>query len=142
MCRMRKLILFLSLMICQKALSQVNEKRIYVYFDGFSNETYSYEIGNGETGRERVYIKELQENGSIVFYIRKEMLSFKENEIDTCEVEYLKNIKISDLKTLKKKVVKINPLYPYKVFPNLYLVEKVNDSTIVKYKVKWEYYIE
>lgn len=141
--RMKKLILLtLLLIISQKVLSQANKKKVYVYFDSFSNKMYSYEIGDGKKGKEKVYTKELKKNGNITFYIGKEMLSLNKKEIDTCRVEYLKNIKISDLNTLKKEVNKINSLYPYKVFPNLYLVEKINDSTIVKYKVKWEYYIE
>nr|WP_099565240.1 hypothetical protein [Gaetbulibacter sp. 4G1] len=140
---MKKLILlFLLLIISQEVLSQAIEKKIYVYFDTFSKETYSYEVGNGKIRKKKVYIKEFKKNGNIIFYIGKEMLSLDKKEIDTCRVEYLKNIKISDFNTLKKDVNKINSLYPYKVFPNLYLVEKVNDSVIVKYKVKWEYYIE
>ena len=72
------------------------------------------------------------------------MLSFikNNNKIDSCRIEYLKNINMSNIDILIKKVNKTNPLYPYKVFPNLFLVEKINDSIIAKYKVKWEYYIE
>jgi hypothetical protein len=66
----------------------------------------------------------------------------KSTEIDSCNIKLLKVIKFSDLKTLDKEVNQVNPLYPYKVFPHLYLVEKINDSTILKYKVKWEYYIQ
>ena len=138
MCRIKYIILvLLFLLFYQKGVSQ---KIVYVSFDNSSKEMYDYEIGNGQIGKEKIYIKEFKKNQKIYFYIKKEL--FESEEIDTCKIEYLKNIKVSDLSTLKKEVNRTNPLYPYKVFPNLYLVEKINDSLIVKYKVKWEYYIE
>ena len=143
MYRLKKIMLILLLsLISQKVLSQKSENKIYLLFDNSSMETYNYEIGDGKIGTEKVYIKELKKNKDIIFYINKEMFYFKKKEVNTCKIECLRSIKISDLKKLKKEVNKRNSLYPYKVFPNLYLVEKINDSIIVKYKVKWEYYIE
>ena len=116
-------------------------QKTYLYFDSSSEKTYSIEV-NGKKTTEQFYSKGIKKNGDITFFIDKEMFYFNKKEVDTCKIEYLKNIKISDLNTLKKEVNKTNSLYPYKVFPNLYLVEKINESLIVKYKVKWEYYIE
>lgn len=117
------------------------QQKTYLYFDASSDKTFSVEV-NGKIITEQFYSKGINKNGDITFYINKEMFYLKKKEVDTCKIEYLKNIKISNLSNLKIVVNKINPLYPYKVFPNLYLVEKINDSIIVKYKVKWEYYIE
>ena len=143
MYRLKKIMLILLLsLISQKVLSQKSENKIYLLFDNSSMETYNYEIGNGKIRIKKVYNKVLQKNKDIIFYIYKEKFYFKAKEVDTCKIECLRSIKISDLKKLKKEVNKRNSLYPYKVFPNLYLVEKINDSIIVKYKVKWEYYIE
>lgn len=140
---MKKIIFYLTLLlIFQKGLSQTNEKNTYLFFDNLSNETYSYEIGDGRIGTEKIYNKVIRKNGEITFYIRKEKFSFSKKEADTCVIGHLKNIKILNIEDLKKDVNKINPLYPFKVFPNLFLVEKINDSTIVKYKVRWEYYIQ
>ena len=116
-------------------------KKTYLHFDSLSEKTYSVEV-NGKITTEQFYSKGIKKNGDITFFIGKELFYFNKKEVDTCKIEYLKNIKISDLNTLKKEVNKTNPLYPYKVFPNLYLVEKINESLIVKYKVKWDYYIE
>lgn len=121
----------------QKKLKQ----KKYLHFDATSKKTYTIEV-NGKIIAEPYYSKGVKKNGNITFYICKEMFYSDQKEIDTCKIEYLKNVKMSDLSILKKDVNRTNPLYPYKVYPNLYLVEKISDSTIVKYKVKWEYYIE
>ncbi|WP_046758702.1 hypothetical protein [Kordia jejudonensis] len=140
---MKNLVLHLSLfLISQNVLSQTNEKNTYLIFDNLSNQTYSFEIGNGKIGTEKIFRKEKKKEGNIKFYIKKEMFLSNKKQSDTCTIDNLKNIKVSKIEDLKKDVNKINPLYPYEVFPNLYLVEKINDSTIVKYKVKWQYYIE
>ena len=117
------------------------QQKTFLHFDATSEKTYSVEV-NGRIITEPFYSKGVKKNGDITFYIGKEMFYFNKKKVDTCKIEYLKNIKMSDLSILKKEVNKTNPLYPYKVFPNLYLVEKINDLLIVKYKVKWEYYIE
>lgn len=138
---MKKLILLLTIIFFQFSFSQSKEKK-FIIFDSSSNSEFKEELGNGKKGIRKTFIKEYKDYGNITFYIGKEMFHFDEKEVDTCKIEYLKKIKISDLNILKKEVNNVNPLYPYKVFPNLYLVEKINDSLIVKYKVKWEYYIE
>lgn len=137
-----KNITFIIILISQFCFSQQKvQQKTYLYFDASSDKTFSVEV-NGKIITEQFYSKGINKNGDITFYINKEMFYLKKKEVDTCKIEYLKNIKISNLSNLKIVVNKINPLYPYKVFPNLYLVEKINDSIIVKYKVKWEYYIE
>lgn len=77
------------------------------------------------------------------FYICKEQfLLKKETKVDTFSIDYLKKINTSKISTLKKIINDINPLYPSKVFDKVFLIEKINDSTIVKYDVIWQYYIE
>jgi len=142
MYRMKNIVIIVIAIFSQFCLSQSNnEERVYLEFNSSSEKTYLVEV-NGRKIREKFYSKGIKKNGEITFYIGKEMLSFNNTEIDTCRIGHLRNIKISNINDLKREVNKINAFYPYKVFPNLYLVEKINDSTIVKYKVKWEYYIE
>ena len=137
-----KNIIIIIILISHFCFSQKKtQQKTYLHFDSSSEKTYSVEV-NGKTITEQFYSKGIKKNGDITFFIGKEMFYFNKKEIDTCKIEHLKNIKISDINNLKKKVKKINPLYPYKVFPKLYLIEKINDLLIVKYKVKWEYYIE
>lgn len=139
---MKNIKIFIIILLSNLSFSQNKERQIvYLYFDSTSEKKYSVEV-NGRTIKEKYYNKGVKKNGNITFYIGKEMLSFNNKEIDTCKIQYLENIKISNIKDLKKVVNKENPLYPFKVFPNLFLIEKINDSTIVKYRVKWEYYIE
>lgn len=141
---MKNLIVILIIGLYSQSISSQNKEKKFIMFDSLSNETYVHEIGNGKKENTKVYTKNRKKNGDINFYIRKELFHYSSviDKIDTCNIEYLKVIKISNIDSLKEDVNKINPLYPYKVYPNLYIVEKVNDSTIVKHKVKWEYYIE
>jgi hypothetical protein len=143
MYRMKKSILIVLAISFQISFSQSEEKK-YLKFNSFSNSTYEYEVGDGKREQKKTFIKEIKKDGDIIFYIKDKMFRYytKSTEIDSCNIKFLKLIKFSDLKTLDKEVNQVNPLYPYKVFPHIYLVEKINDSTILKYKVKWEYYIE
>ncbi|MFD2727495.1 hypothetical protein [Hyunsoonleella rubra] len=136
-----KIIVFV-VSICHFCYSQTNNNT-YLYFDKLSGKTYTVEI-NGKKENEKFYSKGVKRNGDITFHIGKEMFLFlrNKNKVDSCKIEHLKSIKLSDVDNLVKVVNKINPLYPHKVFPNLFLVEKLNDSIVLKYKVKWEYYIE
>lgn len=141
---MKKLkFLLLFIVYSNLSFSQSNENK-YLMFNSLSETNYEYEIGNGKKEIRKVFIKEPKKNGDIIFYIKDKMFRYykKANEIDSCSLKHANDITFSTLKSLETKVNDINPYYPYKVFPNLYLVEKINDSIIVKYKVKWEYYIE
>jgi hypothetical protein len=135
--------LLLFIVYSNLSFSQSNENK-YLMFNSLSEANYEYEIGNGKNEIRKVFIKEPKKNGDIIFYIKDKMFRYykKANEIDSCSLKHANDITFSTLKSLETKVNDINPYYPYKVFPNLYLVEKINDSIIVKYKVKWEYYIE
>lgn len=143
MYRMNKTIVVFIFFLYQFCFSQGNEENTYILFDTSSKKEYFVEV-DGKMIKEKFYRKGINKNGNITFSLGKEMLSFikKDNKIDSCRIEYLKIINISNIDNLIKKVNNTNPLYPYKVFPNLFLVEKINDTIIVKYKVKWEYYIE
>lgn len=140
--KIKFLLTIILIFLSHHTVSQSNHKR-YLLFNSPSNSSNEYEIGDGKKEIRKNYIKELRKNGDIVFYINDNMFRYyKRNEIDSSKIKHLKNINFSKLKSLKKKVNKVNPYYPYKVFPNLYLVEKINDSLFVKYEVKWEYYIK
>lgn len=131
------IICFTQFCFCQTK----KEQAVYLNYDSNSKITYLVEI-NGKKVKEKFYSMGIKKSGEITLYIGREMFSSHIKKNDTCKIDYLKNIKFSKIENLKNEVKKINPLYPYKVYPNLFLVEKINDTTIVKYKVKWEYYIE
>ena len=144
MCRIKKALLVLTFLFFCIAYTQEKET-VYLNFDLNSKEMCkTLKDGGGYLDIKKYQkIKSQSKKSNYRFYICDELFLFKRGlKPDTCTIKYLKNIKISNLINLKIEVNKINPLYPYKVFPNLYLVEKINDSIIVKYKVKWEYYIE
>lgn len=132
--------------LSQKIIAQQN-KTIYLLFDSKSNEICN--IPKSEQGRyhgdtkAKRFLKINTNINEVKFYICKErFLLYSNSKNDTCSVKFIEKIKISDIFELKKIVNKENPLYPYKVFKNIFLIEKINDSTFVKYKVKWQYYIE
>ncbi|MFK7749124.1 MAG: hypothetical protein AB8B65_12085 [Kordia sp.] len=125
-----------------------NEKEYFLLVDSESNELCQVsKKDNGryhsKTNTSDTYLKtksSLKEY-SYRFYICKELF-LSNTKIDTLSINYLKDVKISDITDLKEAVAKTNPLYPFKVFPNLYIVEKIDASTLLKYKVKWKYYVE
>ena len=133
-----------STIIFQNLSAQVNNEDVYIIFESSSNKSYEYEVGNGEVGKEKIYRKELKKNGDMLFYIKKELFRYigHTDPIDTCKIANWPKNNISKISDLKIKVDSINPLYPYKVFPNLFLFEKLNDSIFVGYRVNWEYYLE
>ena len=143
---MNKYILIAYCLFLNYSFSQ-ESKKVFIRFNSKNNELCEiskYEMGRYHTVEKvKKYVKSKShlEKYSFRFYICKELFLAK-NEIDTCSTKYLNNIEFSRIEDLRKTVSKINPLYPSKVFPNLYLIEKISDSTLAKYKVKWQYYVE
>ncbi|MDW5290834.1 hypothetical protein [Formosa sp. PL04] len=141
---MRKYIYIILVLSLNFSFAQ-KEQAVYLSFNSKNDEFC--QVQEKDRGRyhavenTKKYLKIEQKNGEIDFYICKELFTSKK-EIDTCDRTYLNKIKISKIEELKKVVDKTNPLYPDKVFPNLYLVEELNDTTIIKHKVRWKYYIE
>jgi hypothetical protein len=128
------------------ANGQQNQK-IYLNFDTLSQEICiipQNDIQNYHDKSEvKKYQKEIQKNGEVLFYICGELFILTKNtKIDTCSITELKNIYLSDIFKVKKNVDAINPLYPEKVFEKIFLIEKINEKSFVKYEVKWKYYIE
>ncbi len=128
------------------AIGQQNQK-IYLNFNSLSQEICiipQNDIQNYHDKSEvKKYQKEIQKNGEVLFYICGELFILPKNtKIDTCAIPELKNIYLSDIFKVKKIVDAINPLYPEKVFEKVYLIEKINEKSFVKYEVKWKYYIE
>lgn len=141
MYRITKISLILAFLFLSISYAQEKET-VYLNFDLNSKETCKTPKEGGGYLNIKKFRNIKQKNKDIDFYICKELFLFKSGlKPDTCTIKYLKNIKISKIEDLKKIVKIENPLYPFKVFEKVYLVDKINDSTIVKYDVKWEYYI-
>lgn len=124
-----------------------NKETIFLYFDASSKESCNIPQSQKDRYNEKPnlkkFVKIAQKDRNIEFYICKEQFLYrKEDKRDTCKISLLNTIKFSKIDDLMRKVNKVNPLYPDKVFKNIYIVEKINDSSFVKYKVKWQYYIE
>jgi len=91
----------------------------------------------------------------IIFYINKQKFKYdrKKNEIDTCSVFVLDNIKISNIKQLfndeyeehrsKLKLEELNfPPPPNHYNLKIFIIEKISSKQVVKYEVDWIYTIE
>lgn len=146
MCEMKYLILFFLSLNIYNAIGQ-HKQKIYLNFDSLSQEICiipQNEIQNYHDKSEvKKYQKEIQKNGEVFFYICGELFILPKNtKIDTCAITELKNIYLSDIFKVKKNVDATNPLYPEKVFEKIFLIEKINEKSFVKYDVKWKYYIE
>ena len=133
--------------LCFLGLSAQKKQTIYLMFDSKNQESCT--LSKGDRGRfhntneTKKYEKISTQNGEIDFYLCKELFTLnKKEKVETYPIGYLKNFKFSRLQDLKKVVNKENPLYPHKIFKKVYIIEKINDSIIVKYDVKWRYYIE
>lgn len=102
---------------------------------------------------------ETSEN-NLYFYIKNERFLFlkKKHNIDTCNIKYLKKIRLSDAGTLSKeefqfyknkiknddywKQKKINPPMPivrFHPFFKVFIVKKQKNK-ILKYEVNWDYF--
>lgn len=124
-----------------------SEEIVFLHFENNSDATC--DISEEQQGRfsgkteTKKYKKISQKNGEIHFYICKELFIFSNNKAkEILKSDYLKNIKFSAIKDLINQVHESNPLYPDKAFDKIYIIEKISDKKITKYKVKWQYYIE
>lgn len=139
---MKKLFPFMFLNLSQIIFCQVLETK-YLMFDLVNNPNYTYETGSGKNVTRCRYVKEEKKNGVVVFFIENNRFVFTPLDSQTyCKRVKRQNVVFSDVDSLLTIVNKTNPFYPYKVFPNLYIVDSITDDEIMKYKVKWEYYIE
>lgn len=143
---MKNYIYIIAFALSQTLFAQQNQN-VYLSFNSTSNELCNIPKNEQERYHGITKVKRFEKIKSnhhmLRFYICNELfLLDSTSKIDTCASNYFKKIKISDIWELKKVINKVNPLYPAKVFKDVYLIEKLNDSTIVKYKVKWQYYIE
>ncbi|AUC74278.1 hypothetical protein [Olleya sp. Bg11-27] len=132
------------LLISISVFSQEKVNKIYILFDIESKREFSYENGSGNTETTKVFVKEKKNNGKVDFYIEKQLLKFynKRKELDTICFNNFEDLKFSNIKELRRVVDKKNPLYPYKVFNNIFLVEKLSEDKFLQYSVRWENYIE
>jgi hypothetical protein len=114
----------------------------FIYFDGSSDEIYSKEDGSGNTNSEKLFQKSLV-NGHSKFFIKGELfMVLNHKNIEILNENNLKNTNFSSIDKLKIKVQKENGYYPYKVYPDIFLIEKVSENKYQKFKVKWVYHIE
>jgi len=146
MCEMKYLLFFFYAITVNYAIGQ-QRQTIYLNFDSLSQEICiipKNEIQNYHDKSEvKKYQKKIQKNGEVFFYICGELFILPKNTLkDTCSIDDLKNIDLSDIFKLKKNVESVNPLYPEKVFEKVYLIEQINEKYFVKHEVNWEYYIE
>ncbi|MGG8498101.1 hypothetical protein ACQY1Q_16975 [Tenacibaculum sp. TC6] len=146
---MKSIICLIScLLTCNIIFSQENKETIYLLFNNDNKKTCKVETefshdndgvidGYKTTGK---YRKKNTKN-FIYFNICDEKFSFnrKKNKVDTCNIYYLKNIKFSTIDYINKKVKSSNLGYLFKnsIFKNIYIIEKISEKTIVKYKVSW-----
>lgn len=128
---------FFQLLFCQQ------KDKVYILFDLKSNQTCEvYKDGGGLTKQRKFQIIH-QRDGDIDFYVCKELFTLKKGlKPDTLSINFLKDIKFSETENLKKIVDEVNPFYPFKVFKKVYLVEIINKTSLIRYDVKWQYYIE
>lgn len=141
--------LLVSLSLSSFAMGQ-SQKPIYIYFEENSSEmcTIPSEQRGRYHGDKRVKkykkINSAEKNNySHQFYICNELFIFaNKGKIKKCGIEYLDEIKFSDIQELTTTAYNKNPLYPFKVYPNIYIVEKANENEIYLYAVKWLYYVE
>lgn len=131
-------LIFFSLIVSSHIIICAQEKEVFLCFDNFSSETYLKENGIGITISEKKYYKSLTN-----FFIQSELFENLKHPInDTLNSSELNKITFSNVDSLKLKVKKSNAYYPFKVFPNISLIEKISENKFIKHKVKWVYYIE
>jgi len=143
---MKNFIVILFFLFLKTSIAQQNEV-INLWIDSKSEEKCN--IPKSQRGRYHSEINTVNKyekyvsKSKIRFYICKELFVWtKKYKIDTCSVKNIKGINFSSILDLIEKVNNKNPLYPEKVFKKTYIFEKINDSVMVKYNVKWKYYIE
>lgn len=139
---MKSLLLISQLLFFTFSYSQ--EKEIFLLF----NSTVQPQTCNWN---EKDKVKNEYEKGSIIknskelttYYINHELfqeIPSQKSSIHPCSI--IKRLNFSDINELKAIVKKKNPLYPFKVFPNIYIIEKLHGDNYKMVKVKWLHYIE
>lgn len=133
--------------LCLLLLFSGQTRVVYLFFDASSPSTC--EVGPEMAGRfhesksVKSFEKAKSKTGDIRFYLCKELFQYASSDgvAEISETELAK-LEFSDLDNLIKKVSKENPLYPSKVFPIIYIIEKGEGKSYLKYPVEWKYYIE
>lgn len=116
------------------------EKEAYLFFNQDKSEKIKVINEDGETSEIDKYRKIIQENGNIDFYIGQEVFThYPKSKIDTCKNAVLKHVKLSKVCDLYKTWEKSGLFLNTNVFNTIYILEKENDSFIIKYEVKWQY---
>jgi len=123
---------------------------IYLYFDKNNSELCEVPIsqqgryhGKKQVRRYEKIESSQNKNDRDRFYICNELfIPEKDSRIKKCKINYLKAIEFSHIDDLIEIVNKENPLYPSKVYPIIYLVEKINKREMLIHEVKWQYYTE
>lgn len=147
--KMRKRILIFLLMVCTNLTSQTRDKDYYA----LSKEGEKYlkpvkYILLKNNKNKKIY------SNQIVFFVEGQRFSHDINidEVDTCSISILDNIKVSSIKQLfsdeyeehKSKLEHENHYFPPP--PNHYnlkllLIERISPKQIIKYEVDWIYTI-
>ena len=91
------------------------------------------------------YVKAINNNESIIFFICKEKFLYSirnKGNIELLNDIEVSKLKMSNLNELIEIVNDDNPLYPHKVFEKIFIIKKTEEEKYIKYPVRWEYYIE
>lgn len=137
----------IQFVICLVLLFSGQTRVVYLFFDASSPSTC--DVGSEMAGRfhesknVRAFEKVKASTGAISFYLCKELFRYEgADEVEEVSQAELGKLKFSDLDDLIQKVAETDPLYPSKVFPKIYVIEKGEGESYRKYPVKWEYYVE
>lgn len=145
---MKEIFLALStIMVWTLIFSQEKKDPIYIYFNSSSDQqctlTEEYLNTQGNSKNLKMFEEAIQQNGDIFFYVCGALFEYSSNTpIDTLSISSKPNFEFADFNKLIKIVEKENPLYPGSVFENIYIVEKMKDKKMLKYKVQWKYFIQ
>ena len=149
----KRIILFSLLLVCSTLTSQTRDKDYYTLVKNGRKylKPVKYIMLNDKNDKK--IISSNSEN--IIFYINSQRFKYDriKNEIDTCSIGVLDNIKISSVKQLfndeyeehKSKLIfeELNfPPPPNHYNLKIIIIEKTSSKLVVKYEVDWIYTIE
>ncbi len=149
----KKVILFSLLLACNTLISQTRDKDYYTLVKNGRKylKPVNYIMPNNKNDKKIIS----SNSEEIIFYIDKQKFKYdrKKNEIDTCSIFVLDNIKMSNIKQLfndeyeehrsKLKLEELDfPPPPDHYNLKIFIIEKTPSKQVVKYEVDWIYTIE
>mgnify|MGYP006090942737 CR=1 FL=1 len=116
--------------------SQEKKETVFLLFDSNNKKTCS--TGESTKYGEIVnkYRKEERKNRTIFYICEEAFVLDKRDKIDTCNIKYLRKIKLETLQTIESKRGVSKYAFKNSIFEKIYLIEKQNNK-IIKYPVIW-----